>query len=62
MLWRRYGLFGRVPFTEEPAYRLHDTCTKSALGTLFAVFVNPQFVEEWRTTGEARDIDRLIAG
>jgi hypothetical protein len=30
--------FGRVPFTEEPAYRRHKTSTKSALVMLFPIF------------------------
>jgi hypothetical protein len=35
---------------------------KSALGLHFPIFASSQFVEEFRRTVEARDIDRLIAG
>jgi hypothetical protein len=53
---------GKHAVTKEPAYRLHETGTESALGMLFPIFASSQFVEEFRGTGEARDIDRLIAG
>jgi hypothetical protein len=48
--------------SKEPAYRLHETGTQSALGMLFPIFGSSQFVEEFRRTSEARDFDRLIAG
>jgi hypothetical protein len=37
-------------------------CKKSALAMLSPPFVSSRFVEEWRTTDKARDVDRLIAG
>jgi hypothetical protein len=48
--------------TKEPAYRLHETGTESALVMLFPIFASAQFVEEWRAIDEARGVDRLIAG
>lgn len=37
---------------KEPAYRLRETGTESALVILFPIFTSSQFVEEWRTTDE----------
>jgi hypothetical protein len=53
---------GRVPLTEEPANRRHQSSTKSALAMPFSIFASWQLVEEFRRTSEARDFDRLIAG
>src|SRR6266702_4437086 len=53
---------GRVP---SPKSR-HIECSKWARNLLLRCAslpsVSSQFIEEWRTTDEARDIDRLIAG
>ena len=49
---------GILAVTDESAYRLHEIRSCHAFLGLFST----QFVEEFRATGEARDIDRSIAG
>jgi hypothetical protein len=49
---------GARAITKEPAYRLHETGTQSALVMHFSILPDRKF----RRTGEAGDIDRLIAG
>jgi hypothetical protein len=53
---------GARAITKEPAYRLHETGTQSALVMRLPDFAWSQLVKEFRRTGEARDIDRVIAG
>jgi hypothetical protein len=48
--------------TKEPAYRLHETGTQSALVMHFPILPDRNLSKNFRGPGEARDIDRLIAG
>ena len=57
------GMLALIPreYVPSPTSGPFD-CKKSALAILSPPFVSSRFVEEWRTTDEARDVDRLIAG
>jgi hypothetical protein len=48
--------------TDEPADRMHEMGTESARVMLFLILPDRILIEDRRTTDEARDIDRLIAG
>jgi len=53
---------GARAITKEPAYRLHETGTQSALEMHFPILPDRNLSNNFAGQAEARDIDRLIAG
>jgi hypothetical protein len=53
---------GARSIASEPAYRQYEMSIGICSWDALLIFGSSYFVEEWRTAGEARDIDRLMAG